>query len=132
MYTDLVAGELRYTDDPLGVYVRLVQTVPRLQDGEAEELFRRVEAGDEAAKRRLIEANLHLVLPIVERHRASGIHRLELIEKGNDGLIRAVETFADAPADAFPAYANNCIEQAVSTAAAAGPIARSFPHLRDS
>ena len=133
MYTDFVDSDdpsRVFTDDPLGLYIHLVRTtVPPLQEGEADDLLRRVRAGDEASKKRLVEANLHLVLPIAERYRSSGLHKLQLIEKGNDGLIRAVQTFAGASATDLRAYVNECIEQAISAAAEAGPIARSFPHL---
>jgi len=135
MYTDRVGTDdqpVIYRDDPLSVYLDAVRTVPPLQEGEAEGLFPRVRAGDEASKKRLIETHLHPVLPIAERHRSSGLHILELIETGNNRLIRAVETFTGASASGFAEYATAYIEKDISAAAAAGPIARSFPHLRDS
>jgi DNA-directed RNA polymerase sigma subunit (sigma70/sigma32) len=135
MYTDRADTDLPYTDDPLRVYLDVVRTVPPLTEGEAEDLLRYVRAHDEqaeAAHKRLVEAHLHLVPPIAERHRSSGVEAIELVEKGNEGLIRAVETFAGDYASGFSAHATTCIEQAVSAAAAAGPIARSFPHLPNS
>jgi len=106
-----------------------------MTESEAEDLLRHVRAHDaraEAARKRLVEAHLHLVPPIAERYPSSGLHMLDLIEKGNEGLMHAIDTFAGNSARDFPAYATTCIEQAISKAAAAGPIARHFPHLPNS
>lgn len=123
------------TDDPLSVYLGAVRTAPPLEEGEVEDLLRHISARDaqtEAAKKRLVEAHLHLVPPIAERHRSSGVHILSLIQEGNKGLLRAIETFAGSSGADFPAHATTCIEQAVSAAAGAGPIARPLPHLPNS
>jgi RNA polymerase primary sigma factor len=73
------------------------------------------------ARRRLIEAKLSLVVSIVARHSSTGIHMLDLIQRGNEGLMLALETFPGGSSDAFAAYAETCIEQAVSKAIAELP-----------
>jgi len=108
-------------DDPVQVYLREVGTIPLLTIAEEARLSHHVQAHSdqaESAGRRLVEANLVLVVTIAKRHRSAGIHVLDLIQKGNDGLLFALQTFADAPRKTFSAYASQCIEQAISKAIA--------------
>src|SRR3954470_20571092 len=79
--------------DPLKLYVRSIGGGPLLTRLEERDLARRKDAGDEAAKRRLIEANLRLVMSITRNYTKAGVPLLDLIQEGNLGLIRAVEKF---------------------------------------
>jgi len=81
------------TDDPLKLYVRQIGDGRLLTPGEERELARRKDLGDEAAKRRLIESNLRLVMSITRNYTKAGVPLLDLIQEGNLGLIRAVEKF---------------------------------------
>src|SRR6266508_6224007 len=81
------------TQDPLKLYVRQIGDGPLLTVLEERELARRKDEGDEAAKRRLIEANLRLVMSITRNYTKAGVPLLDLIQEGNLGLIRAVEKF---------------------------------------
>ena len=107
------------TDDPIQFYLREVCTIPPLTIDEETELSHHVLAHDdqaESAGRRLIEANLVLVVTIAKQHQSAGIHVLDLIQKGNDGLLFALDTLADASRKPFSDYAAQCIEQAISKA----------------
>jgi RNA polymerase primary sigma factor len=106
-------------DDPVQAYLREVCTIPPLTIDEETELSHHLLAHDdqtESAGRRLIEGNLVLVVTIAKRHQSAGIHVLDLIQKGNDGLLFALNTFADASSGTFLAYAAQCIEDAISKA----------------
>ena len=106
-------------DDPVQVYLREIGTIPPLTIDEETELSHHVLAHNdqaESAGHRLVEANLLVVVTIARRHRSAGIHVLDLIQKGNDGLLFALKTFADAPQKTFSVYASQCIEQAISKA----------------
>jgi DNA-directed RNA polymerase sigma subunit (sigma70/sigma32) len=81
------------TQDPLKLYVRQIGDGPLLTAAEERELARRKDAGDELAKRRLIECNLRLVMSITRNYTKAGVPLLDLIQEGNLGLIRAVEKF---------------------------------------
>src|SRR6059058_3204302 len=81
------------SQDPLKLYVRSIGGGPLLTRGEERELARRKDAGDEDAKRRLIESNLRLVMSITRNYTKTGVPLLDLIQEGNLGLIRAVEKF---------------------------------------
>ena len=108
-------------DDPVQVYLREMGKIPPLTVDEEIELSHHVLAHDEQAESagyRLAEANLALVVTIARRHQSSGVHVLELINKGNDGLLFALRTFADAPGKTFTAHAAQCVEQAISNASA--------------
>jgi RNA polymerase primary sigma factor len=80
-------------DDPLKLYVRQIGDGRLLTTIEERELARRKDAGDEAAKRRLIESNLRLVMSITRNYTRADVPLLDLIQEGNLGLIRAVEKF---------------------------------------
>ena len=79
------------TQDPLKLYVRQIGDGPLLTAPQERELARRKDLGDEQAKRRLIEANLRLVMSITRNYMNAGVPLLDLIQEGNLGLIRAVE-----------------------------------------
>jgi RNA polymerase primary sigma factor len=81
------------TQDPLKLYVRQIGDGRLLTPVEERELARRKDEGDEAAKRRLIESNLRLVMSITRNYTKAGVPLLDLIQEGNLGLIRAVEKF---------------------------------------
>ena len=87
----LAAREVVQTQDPLKLYVRQIGDGPLLTAAEERELARLKDEGDEAAKRRLIECNLRLVMSITRNYVNSGVPLLDLIQEGNLGLIRAVE-----------------------------------------
>jgi len=106
------------TQDPLRLYVRQVGGGPLLTRAEERELARRKDAGDEAAKRRLIEANLRLVMSITRNYTKSGVPLLDLIQEGNLGLIRAVEKFDYTLGYKLSTYATWWIRQSVTRALA--------------
>ncbi len=81
------------TDDILRLYLREIGNVPRLTREEEAELAKRVEEGDEAAKKRLIEANLRLVVSIAKKYVGRGVPLPDLIQEGNLGLMKAVEKY---------------------------------------
>src|SRR3989449_11142425 len=81
------------TSDPLKLYVRQIGDGRLLTPAEERELARPKDLGDEAAKRRLIECNLRLVMSITRNYTKAGVPLLDLIQEGNMGLIRAVEKF---------------------------------------
>ena len=102
--------------DPLKLYVRQVGGGPLLTWAEEQELARRKDAGDEDAKRRLIESNLRLVMSITRSYSKAGVPLLDLIQEGNLGLIRAVEKFDYRLGYKFSTYATWWIRQAVTRA----------------
>jgi RNA polymerase primary sigma factor len=106
------------TQDPLKLYVRQIGDGPLLTPAEERELARRKDAGDEWAKRRLIECNLRLVMSITRNYVNSGVPLLDLIQEGNLGLIRAVEKFDYRMGYKLSTYATWWIRQAVTRAIA--------------
>src|SRR5262245_37044176 len=88
-----VAEAAVQVQDPLKLYVRSIGGGPLLTRAEERELARRKDEGDEDAKKRLIEANLRLVMSITRNYTKTGVPLLDLIQEGNLGLIRAVEKF---------------------------------------
>src|SRR5205814_1407102 len=105
-------------EDPLRLYVRSIGGGPLLTRDEERELARRKDAGDEHAKRRLIEANLRLVMSITRSYTKAGVPLLDLIQEGNLGLIRAVEKFDYRMGYKLSTYATWWIRQAVTRALA--------------
>jgi RNA polymerase primary sigma factor len=104
--------------DPLKLYVRQIGGGPLLTRAEERELARRKDAGDEEAKKRLIEANLRLVMSITSNYTKAGVPLLDLIQEGNLGLIRAVEKFDYRMGYKLSTYATWWIRQAVTRALA--------------
>jgi RNA polymerase primary sigma factor len=106
------------TQDPLKLYVRAIGDGPLLTTAEERELARRKDAGDEGAKKRLIESNLRLVMSITRNYTKAGVPLLDLIQEGNLGLIRAVEKFDYRMGFKLSTYATWWIRQAVTRALA--------------
>jgi RNA polymerase primary sigma factor len=115
---DLSIPEGIALDDPVRMYLKEIGRVPLLSANEEIELARRVESGDEAAKRRLAEANLRLVVSIAKRYVGRGMLFLDLIQEGNLGLIKAVEKFDYRKGYKFSTYATWWIRQAITRAIA--------------
>ena len=112
------AREQAQTQDPLKLYVRQIGDGPLLTPAAERELARLKDEGDEAAKRRLIEANLRLVMSITRNYTSSGVPLLDLIQEGNLGLIRAVEKFDYKLGYKLSTYATWWIRQSVTRAIA--------------
>lgn len=102
----------------LRVYLKEIGPIPLLGRAEEAELARRTHAGDEAAKARLTEANLRLVVQVARRYLNRGLPLLDLIEEGNLGLLRAVEKFDPVRGVRFSTYAAWWIRQAIVRALA--------------
>jgi len=103
-------------DDPLKLYIRSIGNGRLLTREEERELARRKDAGDELAKKQLIEANLRLVMSITRSYTRAGVPLLDLIQEGNLGLIRAVEKFDYRLGFKLSTYATWWIKQSVSRA----------------
>jgi RNA polymerase primary sigma factor len=114
----LTDDERLQTADPLKLYVRQIGDGRLLTAAEERELARRKDNGDEAAKRRLIECNLRLVMSITRNYTKAGVPLLDLIQEGNLGLIRAVEKFDYRMGYKLSTYATWWIRQAVTRALA--------------
>ena len=114
----LTDNERLQTSDPLKLYVRQIGDGRLLTPGEERELARRKDLGDEAAKQRLIECNLRLVMSITRNYTKAGVPLLDLIQEGNMGLIRAVEKFDYKLGFKLSTYATWWIRQAVTRALA--------------
>lgn len=106
------------TDDPVRMYLKEIGKVPLLSAEEETELARRMEEGDEEAKKKLAEANLRLVVSIAKRYVGRGMLFLDLIQEGNLGLIKAVEKFDYSKGYKFSTYATWWIRQAITRAIA--------------
>jgi RNA polymerase primary sigma factor len=106
------------TQDPLKLYVRQIGDGRLLTPAEERELARRKDAGDEEAKKRLIECNLRLVMSITRHYTKAGVPLLDLIQEGNLGLIRAVEKFDYKMGFKLSTYATWWIRQSITRALA--------------
>ena len=102
------------TDDPVRMYLKEIGNVPLLTGEEEVELAKRVEAGDEEAKRKLTEANLRLVVSIAKKYLGRGMPFLDLIQEGNMGLMKAVDKFDYKKGYKFSTYATWWIRQAIT------------------
>ncbi len=115
---DLSVPEGIAIDDPVRMYLKEIGRIPLLTAEEEIELAKRIEQGDEEAKRRLAEANLRLVVSIAKRYVGRGMLFLDLIQEGNLGLIKAVEKFDYRKGYKFSTYATWWIRQAITRAIA--------------
>lgn len=115
---DLSVPEGISIEDPVRMYLKEIGKVPLLSAEEEIELAKRMEEGDEAAKKRLAEANLRLVVSIAKRYVGRGMLFLDLIQEGNLGLIKAVEKFDYRKGYKFSTYATWWIRQAITRAIA--------------
>ena len=102
------------TEDPVRMYLKEIGNVPLLTGDEEVELAKRVEAGDEEAKRKLTEANLRLVVSIAKKYVGRGMPFLDLIQEGNMGLMKAVDKFDYKKGYKFSTYATWWIRQAIT------------------
>ncbi len=105
-------------DDPVRMYLKEIGQIPLLTAEEEQELAKRVVDGDQAAKNKLTEANLRLVVSIAKKYSGRGLHILDLIQEGNTGLIRAVDKFDYTKGNKFSTYATWWIRQAITRAIA--------------
>jgi RNA polymerase primary sigma factor len=115
---DLSVPEGVGIDDPVRMYLKEIGRVPLLTPEEEVDLAKRMELGDDGAKRRLAEANLRLVVSIAKRYVGRGMLFLDLIQEGNLGLIKAVEKFDYRKGYKFSTYATWWIRQAITRAIA--------------
>ena len=118
MDLDLSVPEGVGIDDPVRMYLKEIGRVPLLSAEEEVELAKRMEQGDEEAKKKLAEANLRLVVSIAKRYVGRGMLFLDLIQEGNLGLIKAVEKFDYRKGYKFSTYATWWIRQAITRAIA--------------
>jgi len=105
-------------EDPVRMYLKEIGKVPLLSAEEEIELAKRMELGDQEAKKRLAEANLRMVVSIAKRYVGRGMLFLDLIQEGNLGLIKAVEKFDYRKGYKFSTYATWWIRQAITRAIA--------------
>ncbi len=101
-------------DDPVRMYLKEIGTVPLLDADQEKELAKRIEDGDEEAKKQLCEANLRLVVSIAKKYVGRGMLFLDLIQEGNLGLIKAVDKFDWRKNYKFSTYATWWIRQAIT------------------
>lgn len=104
--------------DPVRMYLREIGRIPLLVAKEEVELAQRIEKGSKAAKKKLIESNLRLVVSIAKKYVGRGLSLLDLIQEGNQGLIRAVEKYDWRRGYKFSTYATWWIRQAITRAIA--------------
>lgn len=105
-----------HSDDAIKLYLKEIQKTKLLTAEEERELARRISTGDMAARDRMIESNLRLVVKIAKRYMNRGLPFLDLIEEGNMGLIKAVERFKLSKECRFSTYATWWIRQSIERA----------------
>ena len=105
-------------DDPVRMYLKEIGQIKLLSADEEVDLAKRVSEGEQAAKNKLTEANLRLVVSIAKKYSGRGLHILDLIQEGNTGLIRAVDKFDWTKGNKFSTYATWWIRQAITRAIA--------------
>lgn len=108
--------ELERYDDAIKIYLRDIQRTPLLSADAEKELAQKIEKGDEAARNKMIESNLRLVVKIAKRYNNRGLPFLDLIEEGNLGLIKSVERFNLSKECRFSTYATWWIRQSIERA----------------
>ena len=117
-HIDLSVPEGIGVDDPVRMYLKEIGKVPLLSPDEEIELAKKIELGDEEAKKKLAESNLRLVVSIAKRYAGRGMQLLDLIQEGKLGLIKAVEKFDYRKGYKFSTYATWWIRQAITRAIA--------------
>lgn len=106
------------TTDPVRMYLKEIGKIPLLTAEEELELARRISEGDAEAKKRMIEANLRLVVSVAKHYLGRGMQLLDLIQEGNMGLLKAVEKFDYTKGYKFSTYATWWIRQSITRAVA--------------
>lgn len=115
---EILHSERGSAEDPVRMYLKEIGRIPLLSSEEEIELAKRMEMGDEEAKKKLSEANLRLTLSIAKRYSGRGMQFLDLIQEGNLGLIKAVEKFDYRKGYKFSTYATWWIRQSITRAIA--------------
>lgn len=115
---DIDLGDSVSVNDPVRLYLKEIGKVPLLTAEQEMGIAKRMEAGDDEAKKELAEANLRLVVSIAKRYVGRGMSFLDLIQEGNLGLIKAVEKFDYTKGFKFSTYATWWIRQAITRAIA--------------
>jgi len=113
---EIVVPEVEHFDDAIKLYLREIQKTRLLSADDEKELAQRIAVGDKAARDRMIESNLRLVVKIAKRYINRGLPFLDLIEEGNMGLIKAVERFKISKECRFSTYATWWIRQSIERA----------------
>lgn len=111
---DLAASAAVMSDDPVKLYLKEIGSYPLLTIEQEIDLAKRIEAGEESAKKSLAESNLRLVVSIAKRYVGRGLSFLDLIQEGNLGLIKAVDKFDYTKGYKFSTYATWWIRQAIT------------------
>ena len=106
------------TTDPVRMYLKEIGKIPLLSAEEELELAKRISEGDESAKKRMVEANLRLVVSVAKHYLGRGMQLLDLIQEGNMGLLKAVEKFDYTKGYKFSTYATWWIRQSITRAVA--------------
>ena len=104
--------------DPVRMYLKEIGKIKLLSPEEEQEVGRRISEGDEQAKKRMVEANLRLVVSIAKRYVGRGMHLLDLIQEGNIGLLKAVDKFDYTKGYKFSTYSTWWIRQSITRAVA--------------
>ena len=107
-----------FADDSVRLYLREIGKIPLLTPEEEADLADRIVKGDKAAKDKMVESNMRLVVSIAKRYGGRGLDFLDLIQEGNTGLLRAVEKFDPAKGFKFSTYATWWVRQAITRAIA--------------
>lgn len=115
---EILHSERGSAEDPVRMYLKEIGRIPLLSSEEEIELAKRMEMGDEEAKKKLSEANLRLTVSIAKRYSGRGVQFLDLIQEGNLGLIKAVEKFDYRKGYKFSTYATWWIRQSITRAIA--------------
>jgi len=115
---DIMDGLDQISDDSVRMYLREIGRIPLLKTEDEIRLAKRIEKGDQLAKRQLAEANLRLVVSIAKKYIGRGLSLLDAIQEGNTGLMRAVEKFDYKKGYKFSTYATWWIRQAITRAIA--------------
>ncbi|HOX19060.1 MAG TPA: RNA polymerase sigma factor RpoD/SigA [Spirochaetales bacterium] len=118
-------------EDALKAYFAKIKTIALLDAAEEQELARRIRSGDADARRRLVEANLRLVVKIARAFSTIDVPLIDLIQEGNLGLIRAAEKFDDRRMVRFSTYASWWIKQAITRSLVNSRRAIRLPHRKE-